>query len=109
MRRILVVGGGIAGVESALTLGRGLPDADVTLLGHSDVLRVNPDLVYVPGGVSARRIEVPFRELLADAPVTVRLGEVDSIDLDAHVARVDTGDVPFDVVVVAPGAAPVAT
>jgi hypothetical protein len=109
VHRILVVGGGIAGVESALTLGRGLPDARVTLLGHADTLRIMPDLVYVPGGVSARRIEVPLRELFATEPVDVVLGEVDSIDLAAQVARVDSGDLTFDTLVIAPGAAPLST
>jgi NADH dehydrogenase FAD-containing subunit len=65
VRRILVIGGGIAGVESALTLARGLEGDRVTLLTHSEVLRVMPDLVYVPTGVAAHRIEVPLRELLA--------------------------------------------
>ena len=105
MRRILVIGGGIAGVESALTLSRGLPDDRVELLTHADVLRVMPDLVYVPTGVAAHRIEVPVRELLAAEDVDVTLGEVESIDLAARVAHADTGDHPFDVVVVAPGAA----
>ncbi|MCW2921666.1 MAG: FAD-dependent pyridine nucleotide-disulfide oxidoreductase [Thermoleophilia bacterium] len=109
MRRILVIGGGIAGVESALTLARGLSDDHVTLLTHSDVLRVMPDLVYVPTGVAAHRMEVPVRELLAAEPIDVVLGEVASIDLAEHVARVDTGDIAFDIVVVAPGAAPLPT
>jgi hypothetical protein len=108
-QRILVIGGGIAGVESALTLGRGLPDANVVLLAHADTLRVMPDLVYVPGGVSAQRIEVPFRDLLATEPVDVVLGEVECIDLAEKVARIDTGDQSFDTLVVAPGAAPVDT
>lgn len=109
VRRILVVGGGIAGVESALTLAHGLPDDRVTLLTHSPTLRLHPDLVYVPTGVSARRVEVPLRELLADAPLDVVLGEVAEIDIDARVAEVDTGDLQFDVVVAAPGASPLPT
>jgi hypothetical protein len=109
VRRILVIGGGIAGVESALTLARGLPEDEVTLLTHSEVLRVTPDLVYVPTGVAVHRIEVPVRELLAAERIDVVMGEVESIDLDAHVAHADTGEFEFDVVVVAPGAAPLAT
>ncbi len=106
MRRLLVIGGGIAGVESALTLARGLPEDRVTLLTHSELLRIMPDLVYVPTGVAAHRMEVPVRELLAAEPIDVVLGEVESIDLDERLAHADTGEHEFDVVIVAPGAAP---
>jgi hypothetical protein len=106
VRRILVIGGGIAGSETALTLARGLPADRVTLLGRSEVLRIQPDLVYVPAGVSSHRLELPFRELFAGTDVEVVLGEVESIDLDAGVARANPENIPFDIVVVAPGAAP---
>jgi hypothetical protein len=110
VRRILVVGGGIAGSETALTLARGLPADKVTLLGHSEVLRVQPDLVYVPAGVASHRLELPFREVFAETDVEIVLGEVESLDLEARVAHTDLGeDLPFDVVVVAPGASAQAT
>lgn len=109
VRRILVIGGGIAGVEGALTLARGLPTDQVTLLTHTDVLRLMPDLLYVPTGVSATRMEMPVRALLADSSVQLAFGEVECVDLDAKVAHADTGEYPFDVVVVAPGAAALPT
>lgn len=108
MRRILVVGGGIAGVETAITLARGLPDDDVVLLSHSDVLRIVPDLMYVPTGVDVHRIEVPIRELLEREHVGLVLGQAQEVDLLDHVVRADTGELSFDVVVAAPGAEPVA-
>lgn len=109
MRDILVAGGGIAGVEAALTLGRGLPEDRVTLLAHTDVLRVSPDLLYVPCGVDAGRLDVPLRELLSNEPVHVMLGSLESVDLVGRVAHLDVGTIAFDVIVAAPGAEPLAT
>jgi NADPH-dependent 2,4-dienoyl-CoA reductase/sulfur reductase-like enzyme len=109
VRKLVVIGGGVAGVECALTLARGLPDDRVTLVAHAEVVRVLPDLVYVPGGVSPQRIELPVRELVAGADVEVAIGEVESVDLSSHVVHTDVGDVPFDVVVAAPGAQPLPT
>lgn len=109
MRDILVAGGGIAGVEAALTLARGLPDDRVTLLAHSDVLRVSPDLVYVPCGVDGHRLDVPLRGLLADESIHVVLGSIESVDLVGRVAHADVGSLAFDVLVAAPGAEPLRT
>lgn len=108
MRRILVVGGGIAGVEAAITLGRGLPDDRVELLARSDSLRIGPDLLYVPSGVDIHRTEVPMGSLLEDERVHLRLGQVEHVDLQRRVATTDVGTVGFDVLVAAPGAEPAA-
>lgn len=102
-----MIGAGIAGVEAALTLSRGLPDDRVALLAHSDVLCVTPDLLYVPTGVDVRRIEVPLRELLALERVEVVLGQLENVDLASKVATTDVGTRSFDVLVAAPGAEPI--
>ncbi|MCW2927607.1 MAG: hypothetical protein JWM86_1575 [Thermoleophilia bacterium] len=109
MRSILVIGGGIAGTEGALTLARGLPHDRVTLLTHTDVLHLTPDLLYVPAGISPSRIELPIRALVAEGHVDVAFGEVEHVDLECGIAVADTGEYPFDVLVAAPGAAPDAT
>jgi hypothetical protein len=67
-----------------------------------------PDLLYVPVGVDVQRAEVPMRELLHAERVRLRMGEVESVDMDAQVVHTDVGDAPFDVLVAAPGAEPVA-
>ncbi len=106
MRRIVVAGGGIAGVEAALVLARGLPDDHVTLVARSDVLHVAPDLLYIPAGVDARRVSIPLRELLSGERFDVRLGELESIDVHAGTAQLDVGEIDFDVIIAAPGAEP---
>lgn len=106
MRRILVVGGGIAGVEAAITLSRGLPDDRVELLARSESLRIVPDLLYVPSGVDIARTMVSMGSLLEDERVHLRLGEVEHVDTSSRVVTTDVGTVAFDVLVAAPGAAP---
>lgn len=104
-RRIVVVGGGIAGAEAALTLAVGLPDSEVTLVSRWSSIRILPDLVYVPFGVSPRRIDVPVAELLPHGVRSV-VGEVERIDPTARILQTSDGIVPFDVLVAAPGAEP---
>ena len=103
--RIVVVGGGIGGAEAALTLALGLPDAHVTLVGRWPSIRVLPDLVYVPFGVSARRIDVPLGDLEAHG-VTSVVAQVERVDVDARILSTSVGPIEFDVLVAAPGARP---
>jgi NADPH-dependent 2,4-dienoyl-CoA reductase/sulfur reductase-like enzyme len=103
MRSILVIGGGIAGVESALTLARGLPSDQVTLVTRWPALRVSPDLVHVPFGVSVHRADVDLVQAMALRDVHVIVGSCDEVDLDRGIAQVNGSEVPFDIVVAAPG------
>ena len=102
-RRIVVVGGGIAGAETALTLAIGLPDANVTLVGRWPSFRLLPDLVYVPFDVSPRRIDVPLASLLPHGVASIE-GQVDRVDTASKTIHMSTGDLAYDVLVVAPGA-----
>lgn len=103
VQRIVVVGGGIAGAEAALTMAAGLPDATVTLIGRWPSIRLLPDLVYVPFGISARRIDIPLTDLLPHG-VHSHVAEVTRIDAKQHEVHTATGTIPYDVLVAAPGA-----
>ena len=103
--RIVVVGGGIAGAEAALTMAIGLPNAEVTLIGRWPSIRVLPDLVYVPFGVSARRIDVPVDHLLPHGVRSI-IAQVERVDIRRRVVHTSGGEVGFDVLIAAPGATP---
>lgn len=103
--RIVVVGGGIAGAEAALTLAIGLPAADVLLVAASPTISLLPDLVYVPFGVTPRRLDIGVDQLLPHG-VRSRVAHVDRVDTTRRVVETETGEIPYDVLVVAPGAIP---
>ena len=107
LRRIVVVGSGIAGAEAALTLAIGVPDAQVTLVGRWPSVRILPDLVYVPFEIAAQRIDMPVDALL---PHGVHSVVADVLAVDATRRRLTTtaGELEFDVLIAAPGAVPIA-
>ncbi len=105
--RLVVVGGGIAGVESALTLARAFPDSTVTLVGEWPSLRLRPNLVYVPFGVSPHRLDLRLDELLPLHGVTFVEGTCTRIDRTTQTVYLESdGTIDYDQVVVAPGTVP---
>jgi NADH dehydrogenase FAD-containing subunit len=103
MRSIGVVGGGIAGIEAALTLARTLDDATVTLLADQPTLRLLPNLVYVPFGVDAREVLVPLSKLLEGTGVELRTDGCHGIDVERRALLEVDGWRRHDAIVVAPG------
>jgi hypothetical protein len=104
-RRIVVLGGGIAGAEAALTLAIGLPDAEVTLVGRWPSIRLLPDLVYVPFDISPRRIDVPVTDLLPHGVRSI-VADIERVDVTERRVITSAGDLEYDVLVAAPGAVP---
>ncbi|MEO6866835.1 MAG: hypothetical protein ABI200_02320, partial [Gaiellales bacterium] len=102
-RRIIVAGGGIGGVEAALTLAIGLPDAKVTLISRGDSIRVLPDLVYVPFGLSVKEIEIPLSRL-SEFGIEVIIDDVRQIDAPTRQVLTEAGPLQYDVLLAAPGA-----
>jgi NADH dehydrogenase len=89
--RIVIVGAGFAGYETAKTLSHRLKGrADIVLLNPTDYFLYLPLLPQVAVGIlEARRVTVSLRANLPG--VRLVLGEADSVDLDARrVAYVDT-------------------
>ncbi|MFN8161139.1 MAG: FAD-dependent oxidoreductase [Solirubrobacterales bacterium] len=102
--RVLIAGGGIAGLETLLALHDLAGDrAEVTMVAP------RPDFFYKP-----LVVEEPFTTEVAErrelAPIAEEMGAtfvqqaLDRIDPDAHVARLDDGsEVPYDLAVVCVG------
>jgi NADH:quinone reductase (non-electrogenic) len=111
-RRIVILGGGFAGLYAALELERGLartPGVEVTLVCRDNFHLFTPMLHEVAASdLDFTDIVNPIRKLLKRARLFV--GEVEAIDLQARRVHVSHGDehhhheLPYDHLVLALGA-----
>jgi len=104
--RIVIVGGGFAGLYAARGLGS---DAtiDITLVDRRNFHLFQPLLYQVAtGALSPGEIAQPLRAVLRKRDnVTVLLGEAQGIDPDRREVRMsDGGSIPYDTLIVATGA-----
>jgi len=105
MADIVIVGGGVGGVVAAKRLRRSLGDEHrVTVIDRARTHLFQPSLLWVAGGT--RRPEGLSRPLsrLNRRGVSFRFGVVQGLDLNAQRVRLDDGDVPYDYLVLSPGA-----
>lgn len=104
-KRVLIIGGGFAGLNAALELG-GVRGVEVTLVDRHNYHLFQPLLYQVAmAGLSPADIATPIRSLLSTYRNTsVLLGEAESIDLPEQKVKFDFGELPFDYLVLACGA-----
>lgn len=105
MTRVLIVGGGFAGMNAAKGLGDA-KDVEVTLVDRSNHHLFQPLLYQVAmAGLSPADIAAPIRSMLSRyRNVRVLQGEIRSLDLEHKAAVADFGEVPFDYLILACGA-----
>ena len=101
--RIVIIGGGFAGLEVARALG-GAP-ARVTLIDRQNHHLFIPLLYQVAtAALSASEVVAPLRQVLKrHNNIEVMLGEVTGIDPAERVVLLANGHVPYDILVVATG------
>lgn len=110
---ILIAGGGFAGVRLARLLARNGPRRDaagrpvrVTLIDRQQAFTYTPLLYEVAAGkVAAEYVATPYRNLLWDGSVTVRQEKITGFDLAQRVVVTEHGEIPYDRLVLALGAA----
>jgi NADH dehydrogenase len=105
MTRVVIVGGGFAGLNAAKILG-GDQRLDVTLIDKHNHHLFQPLLYQVAmAGLSPADIAAPIRNILAEyTNIRVLLGEVLSIDPDRKVAVASSGEISFDYLILCCGA-----
>ena len=107
MPKVVVVGGGMAGVACALELGR--KDVEVVLVDRHDYLQFQPLLYQVASSqLPAEDVARPLKVIFEDRPsVTVVQMDVDTVDVGTKtVTAVDGSTVTGDYLVLAAGAQP---
>jgi sulfide:quinone oxidoreductase len=105
MAEIVIIGGGVGGVVAAKRLRRSLGGGHrITVLDRARDHVFQPSLLWVADGT--RRPERLSRPLtrLNRRGVSFRCGAVQGLDVSARKVRVDDGEVPYDYLLLSPGA-----
>ncbi|HEY8292228.1 MAG TPA: FAD-dependent oxidoreductase, partial [Thermomicrobiales bacterium] len=110
---IVIAGGGFAGVRLARLLARNGPRRDaagrpvrVTLIDRQRAFTYTPLLYEVAAGkIAPEHATTPYRDLLWDSSVAVRQATITGFDLERHAVITEDGEVPYDRLVLAVGAA----
>jgi NADH:quinone reductase (non-electrogenic) len=105
MKRVLIVGGGFAGINCAKLLGN-RSDIQITLIDRRNYHLFQPLLYQVAmAGLSSADIAAPIRGLLSRyRNAHVIHAEAQQIDVVGHKVVTSEGDYPFDYLVLATGA-----
>ena len=106
MKRVVVVGGGFAGLHLIRALEHRLPGkaVDLTLVDRQNYHLFTPLLYQVATGeLPPHAVAYPLRLATALAGYRFIQTEIEAIDVERHVVRTADGDLPYDHVVVAPG------
>ena len=105
MKRVVIVGGGFAGINAAKGLG-GVRDVEVTLIDQRNHHLFQPLLYQVAmAGLSPADIAAPIRSMLSRySNIRVLLGKVESVDLNGNTVTANIGKFPFDYLILACGA-----
>jgi NADH dehydrogenase len=105
-KRVVIVGGGFAGLNAAKILGRRSKQVEVVVIDRRNHHLFQPLLYQVAmAGLSPADIAAPIRGLLGRFRNTsVIQGEVTSIDLAGKRVHGDFGDEPYDYLMLATGA-----
>jgi NADH:quinone reductase (non-electrogenic) len=102
--RVIVVGGGFAGLNCALELSGS--DVDVTLIDRHNYHLFQPLLYQVAtAALEPADISGPFRQLLHGKNVHVLMGDVESVDVERRAIHLIDRTIDYDYLVIATGAA----
>lgn len=105
MARIVVVGGGFAGVEAAFTLRGALGErAAITVVSADTSFTMRPDTVYVAFGAAPSELQIPLVDPLVHRGIPLIAARVDDIDPASHVLLAHGVEVPYDYAILATGA-----
>ncbi|HET7827388.1 MAG TPA: FAD-dependent oxidoreductase [Candidatus Saccharimonadales bacterium] len=100
--KILILGGGFAGIKTALELSD-QPDFSVTLVSDQTAFRYYPALYRDASGGNPTASTIPLAEIFKDKKVNIVQDSVKSLDRSAKTVAAKNGLYKYDVLVVALG------
>lgn len=108
VKQIVIIGGGFGGVYTSkylLKLTRHNPNINVVLINKQNYFLFSPMLHEVAtGGLNRHHIVQPIREVLRQKNFRFMRCEVMSIDASKKIIHAKTGDITYDILVIAVGA-----
>jgi sulfide:quinone oxidoreductase len=104
--RVVVLGGGFAGLETAYMLRMKLHDeVDISVVSDRDSFLFKPNTIYIPFGAEEESLLIPLHKPLHRRDIAFHQGRVAEVDLEHKRVRVDDGSVvPYDFLVIGTGA-----
>ena len=104
MKRILILGGGFAGIQTAIELQKSRK-FEVTLVSDRDFLYIYPISIWVPvRHAEFEDVKVPLEKILKEYPFNLVIDKVKEIHANAHTVVCETQELSYDYLVVAFGA-----
>ncbi|HSX43256.1 MAG TPA: FAD-dependent oxidoreductase [Candidatus Saccharimonadales bacterium] len=103
-QHVLVVGGGFAGVKTALALAKNPEKFTVTLVSERSDFWYFPTMYHTATGGTRSQSSIPIRFLLKDTKVRFVEGKAKLLDRAARTLKLEDGtDLPYDKLVLALG------
>jgi len=106
MKKVLVLGGGFAGVETAIFLKKRGENLDVTLVSDRDYFYIYPTSIWIPTGETTKeKISVPLAQLGKNHDFEVIVDAVSSLEAKNKKVTLKSGRIldDYDYIVVAIG------
>lgn len=95
MEKVLVLGGGFAGVEAAIYLRK--QDLDVTLVSDRDYFYIYPTSIWIPTGEATREdVSIPLEKLAKNHGFTLIVDPVTAFEANAKKVTLQSGRVLDD-------------